>query len=1135
MKKFKLITILTLILMVSNTKALTCDKTYTIKTVNTDSTSEYIGCTDDYNEAKQIMREYPSTSYKVAAIYKDDKIVNARYAVANFAGTSGLSYIYKYENTKNKTAYTYFSRNWGVDGAFIDGSPTYGTSKIKISGASGWTSSTYVNIVPISQLNINTIITKTSLRVRTSPERTENNTNQISTIKAGSSWPFVDKLENDGHLWYKIAFNDGYAYVAGKNLETGEVLAKEENNSFTTFYYVNSNRSFIHQYRYYEGGKYKQQEINLGETPEGFVQGVKYFSFDGNYFYTELDKMLDDYYNETFEHAVNYTKPYFNYYMYLPTHNLTNYTAEDFNQSIKNKGFTCAPDPNVVYYTLEDGWNKNVSRVGVSALYDAGDDFIRVQSELGVNALLMFGTAQTESGNGTSALALFKHNLFGLGAVDSNPIERARSYDTIYDSIVAYAKLTGGSYSLPTGSYFFGAFFGNKGSGFGVNYASDPYWGEKNAKNALNYDKSFGSQDYKKYTLGIKETSEAIPIKKQPSDSSATIYLTKNNKYGHLVNNMSYIVTEKVFDASGTPWYKVYTDTSLDKNQNVNNSDFYNFEYSYGYIKAEYLYVSNQETNINAESFSIYRGENVDLLKNVTAIDPENGDLTNNITVTGTVDSNTIGEYKITYKVTDNSNFTVSKEIIVTVLPSEAPIIEATDIEIKQFKAFDPKNYAKVYDTYGNQINNFEVVENTVNINQIGTYSVTYKATYQNFSITKKINVKVIKNEFPVLNASNRTIKLNDKFNYLSGVSASDIEDGDLTNKVTYSGVVDTTKVGSYEITYTVKDNDNQTTTKKITIKVEEIDYIEKDGDFYFNELTFKNNKLNISGYLAIKGTNNRESDTITYDLIARNNTTNENVVIPLERFLDGRPERHYKDSKYDYSATWFKGNVSLDNLGHGEYTLYVRARKDNLETVMLFRNMFAKPMSSKGVSGSKGFLFRNNNYLDSYPIELFVFENGLISNMEVNSPTNMINSYKNLELNGSKLLIKGTSYNIGVSYAPKENVTRNMIFENQTTHERYTFDIGSIVGVDIPINVSDGFTRERGWFNNEIDIKSLPVGDYIIYIQTKVGNIDDFGELNDIFMKDLKNVTSTFDNKKVTFNLNTSKRFRIEMKIEAN
>lgn len=1130
MRKFRMISILFLILLTFNAKALSCDKTYLIQTVNSDGMNEYIDCVDNYDDAVRIMREYPSTNIKDAAIFKSGTLINARYAVLNLTDKGTTTLMYQNKNLSG-TYYTYFAGNWGADGAFIDYNPLKPSIKLKLSGAIGWIAASKADIIPLSSLYGSTVTAKRSIRVRSTPKVESDNSNQISTIQSGSSWKFAEKVEADGYLWYKINFNGSYAYIAGKNLKNGETYATDSTTySFDTYYYVSQSKNLMHYYR----TKSAKYTISLGPAPTTMQAGVKYYSFDGNYFYTEIETMLDDYYNETFEHAFNADAPFYSYFMYLPTHNKSMYTADDLNQIISNAGYTCAPDPNVTYYTLEGGWNKNVSRTGVSALYGAGDTFIRVQEEYGVNALLMFATAINESGWGASALALFKNNLFGQGAVDTNPIEAANTYDTIYDSVVGHALLTGVSYSLPTGKYFHGAFYGNKGSGFGVDYASDPYWGEKTARNSYNYDKQYGGQDYYAYTLGIKQTSEAIPIKKRPSDSSATIYLTKNNKYNHLVANMSYIVTEKVYDENGTAWYKIYTDTSLDENQNVSSSRYYNFDYSYGYIKAEYLYLINKEPVIEAESYSISRGEEINLMNNVTAIDPEDGNITDKITYTGEVDANTVGDYKITYTVVDSSKMTIHKEIVVTVLPSEAPNIVASDVEIKQYKTFNPLDYVKVYDIYGNLINNFEVTNNTVNVNVVGEYEVTYKATYQSFNITKTIKVKVIKDEIPTLNVNSRTIKLNEEFNYMAGVSANDVEDGDLTELVTYEGVVDVTNIGEYEVTYTVKDSANQSVSKKITIKVEEIEYIKKDGDFYFNELRFENSRLNISGYLAIKGTNNRESDVITYDLILRNNETSYDIIIPLERFLEGRPERHYKDSKYDYSATWFKGVISLDGLSQGEYTLYVRARKDDLEAISLFRNLFAKEMTNKGESNGKGFLFRNNNYLDEYPIELFVFENGLISNGSSPNMINMINNYKTLELNEGELSIKGTSYNIGVSYAANTNVTRNIIFENAKTYERYTFDVGSIVGLDIPLNVSDGFTRERGWFNNTIDISSLPVGDYVIYVQTKVGNVNDFGELNDIFMKDLTNVNSTFDGKRVTFTINTMKRFRIEMHIEA-
>ncbi len=1125
MKKLKLL-ILFLILLAVDVKALSCDKKYSIEAVDSAAIHEAIGCTDDYNEAYKLMREYPSTYLKVATIYHDNVLINARYAVVNLAGRSGLTNLYDNKNLKG-TRYTYFDGNWGSDAAFIDYDIEKNTIKIKLSGAVGWVASSKADIIPISTIYGNTVTALRAIRVRTAPTTKEDN--QISTIQANSIYNFVEKIEAEGYIWYKIGFNNEYAYIAGKKISNGETYVKEASSyNLKTYYYINSSENLMHYYR----AKTSQITINLGPTLKIFKQNTKYYSFDGNYFYLNLEDMLDDYYDGTYERAFNKDEPYYNYYLYLPTHNLSGYTAEDLNQIIKNKGYKRSPDPNTVYYTLEDGWT-SADRSGVSALYDSGEDFIKVQETYGVNALLMFGTAINESGNGTSALALFKHNLFGQGAYDSCPITCARTFDTIYDSIVGHAQLTGNSYANPNNTYFYGSFYGNKGSGFGVNYASDPYWGEKTARLAYQNDKQYGGQDFNANTLGIKQTYEAIPIKKAPSDNAANIYLLKNNKNGHLVSNMSYIVTEKVKDEKGNYWYKVYTDASLDKNQNLVNSN-YNFNYSYGYIKAEYLYVANHETEISAENKSIYRGETIDLTKDVIAIDLEDGDLTDKLVIIGEVDSNTVGEYKIIYKVTDNSRYTTTKEIVVTVLPSEAPIIEAKDIEIKQYRKFNPLDYVKAYDTYGNILKNVEVLNNNVDINKVGQYELTYKVAYEKFNITKKIKVTVIKDEEPVLNAINRKIKLNEEFNFMTGVSATDIEDGDLTSKVTYEGIVDTTKIGDYEVTYTVKDSVNQSVSKKVKITVEEIEYIKKSGEFGFNELSFKNSKLNINGFLAIKDTNNTKNDNITYDLIVRNNDTNEDIIYPLERFIEGAPEKHYSDSKYDYSATWFKGIISLDNLKQGEYTLYVRARKDNMEAISLFRNIFGKYMTTKASSGKKGFLFRNNNYLDTYPIELFVYENGLITNTENNSLINMINSYKEIRLNENSLFIKGTSYNIGNSYAPSKEVKRSIIFENKKTYERFAFDVGSIVGIDIPLNTSDGFTRERGWFEKTIDISSIPVGDYIIYVQTSVDALNDFGELNDIFMKDLSKVSSTFNSKKVTFTLNQNKRFRIEMHIEA-
>lgn len=55
----------------------------------------------------------------------------------------------------------------------------------------------------------------------------------------------------------------------------------------------------------------------------------------------------------------------------------------------------------------------------------------------------------------------------------------------------------------------------------------------------------------------------------------------------------------------------------------------------------------------------------------------------------------------------------------------------------------------------------------------------------------------------------NMTIGYNDEFKPLEGVKAFDNVDGDITSKIEVRGRVNTRKVGTYELTYTVKDNQN--------------------------------------------------------------------------------------------------------------------------------------------------------------------------------------------------------------------------------------------------------------------------------------------------------------------------------------
>ena len=81
-------------------------------------------------------------------------------------------------------------------------------------------------------------------------------------------------------------------------------------------------------------------------------------------------------------------------------------------------------------------------------------------------------------------------------------------------------------------------------------------------------------------------------------------------------------------------------------------------------------------------------------------------------------------------------------------------------------------------------------------------------------------------NQAPVISGvGNQIITVGDSFDFLAGVTATDKEDGDLTDKIEVTGSVNTNEEGSYPLTYSVTDSSGIETTAKrvITVKKKEI------------------------------------------------------------------------------------------------------------------------------------------------------------------------------------------------------------------------------------------------------------------------------------------------------------------------
>ena len=266
-------------------------------------------------------------------------------------------------------------------------------------------------------------------------------------------------------------------------------------------YYKVSNGKLYH-YISQNLNKKTTSTINNGPAPSYLSEGVKYYSYDGHYFYDDYSAMSADYMNgSNGASAVNAGNAFNNYFQFYDMNKSTAYSADELesilNKAMKNAGI----DPSS------------------SKLTGTAEIFIKYQEEYGVNALLSLGIAINESGWGTSNLANSKNNLFGLKAYDSSPGESATYFKSVDDCIREFMDNWMARGYLKDGNWKnYGEFLGNKGEGINVKYASDPYWGEKAAAHAWNLDTLGGSRDY--LGLGPSE-NEPEPEKPEVTDPPA--------------------------------------------------------------------------------------------------------------------------------------------------------------------------------------------------------------------------------------------------------------------------------------------------------------------------------------------------------------------------------------------------------------------------------------------------------------------------------------------------------------------------------------------------------------------------------------------------------------------------------------
>ncbi|HCZ39667.1 DUF5011 domain-containing protein [Brochothrix thermosphacta] len=221
-----------------------------------------------------------------------------------------------------------------------------------------------------------------------------------------------------------------------------------------------------------------------------------------------------------------------------------------------------------------------------------------------------------------------------------------------------------------------------------------------------------------------------------------------------------------------------------------------------------------------------------EILAGVTAIDKEDGDITDQITTRGQVDTEKPGVYPITYSVIDSQGLasTLTINITVKAVPNTAPVITgAKDQTITEGATFGEKEIlagVKATDKEDGDITKNITYTGTVDTAKPGVYPITYNVKDSkglSATVTINITVKAAPNTAPVITgAKDQTIKEGATFGekeILAGVKATDKEDGDITKNITYTGTVDTAKPGVYPITYNVNDSKGLA-AKPVTVKI---------------------------------------------------------------------------------------------------------------------------------------------------------------------------------------------------------------------------------------------------------------------------------------------------------------------------
>ena len=1045
-----------------------CEKVELAK-ANTDGSITKVACYNDYNSAKNKMDETDDNSLIILERSNSvTKIIDAKYAVLYLDHGDKNTDIYNNSSFSSSLTYMNNYSNYGAtDAPLLAINYSNKAAKIRIAGVTGWIKNGNYYIIP---------------------------TNWLKSFS-----------------YYKVTDNGIYHYYA-KDIENSG---------------------------------YSQSNRLLDDKPS-FLENGNYRSYDGIYFYRDSVSMIDDYRSGKHENAVNKDNAYYNYYQYLPHRSVTNYDIDDFDSYLRNVlGFKGSL------------YGKTLTSNN-SVMYGTSEYYLFAEKKYGANALSIFSLGRHESANGRSSIAYNKNNIFGHNAVDGAAYSSATGYLDVRSSIYThgYGYVNYG-YARVSDWRYNGSHFGNKNTGMNVQYASDVYWGEKAASYYYAFDKENGFMDHDFYQLVISNSTNVL-ARTAPNTKSSSPYTIKKT-------NIPFIVLEEVEGETvggNNIWYKIQSDSNISDSGSLIASNSSTWP-EYNWNGSVYVH-SNFFTKINdAKKEDGTYNKPTDIVKDInnksivtnatkTKYTPQVGLLLSDkdyyYTSTLTNKEGTICKNSyvvILEKVVEDDN---TSYLIITdygkiqkawISSKDVEIVNKDLLEVNISEAgktvsiedkIDGNNALNVYNgsfipIVDKQVQNDKLYLK-VQYKITGNISYGYiDSTTNNISYTLDyINIK------PVINASDKTIIINEEFNPLLDVTGTDTEDGNITNKIVIeSNNVNINKLGTYEIKYSLTDSYGEKVTK--TVKISVVNRTQSNALFMFSGLKQEEeNKFNFSGFIAVAGMDNKN---VKQEIIFVNETSKKEYKFPLTKWTDYPYEMTNVDDKksYDYSGGWFNTTIDLSKevLPNGNYNIYVHVINGTYEAKTLFTNIAYIEMTRRGKGDGREFIIDVDYSTLNSPL-VFGVRDELISLDTPKSTDPMYNFFTSLNLTNNNLTIKGTSHSYGVSFGLNDNIQRKLILENSNTFERYEFDLGSITDGDykVTLAVSDNLDKTRAWYNKTIDISSVPTGNYVLYIENTVNNVSYYGEIIDASYTDFTKI----NNSNYKFSRNDNIRLRLELSV---